>query len=219
MSGDSVVIIDYGLGNLFSVQQALTKAGAPDVTISDDKRVIGNADRLVLPGVGAFGDGMKYLEERQLIPAIHDFANSGRPILGVCLGMQLIMSRSEEFGIHAGLDLLSGNVRQMVPGTKARFKVPHIGWNSLQAGGAPTREETPWSGTLLGSLEEGSFMYFVHSYVVEPTDPAVQIATTHYGEDSYCSVFKKDNISGVQFHPELSGDDGLSIYRSFLHDN
>lgn len=219
MNGESVVIIDYGLGNLFSVQQALTKAGAPNVTISSDKQTIKNADRLLLPGVGAFGDGMKNLEERKLIPAIHDFANSGRPILGVCLGMQLIMSQSEEFGIHAGLDLISGNVRQMRPGEKTRFKVPHIGWNSLQSGDAPGNDDSAWSGTLLGSLDEGSFMYFIHSYVVEPTDPAVQIATTRYGEDSYCSVFKKDNISGVQFHPELSGDDGLSIYRGFLHDN
>jgi glutamine amidotransferase len=219
VSGESVVIIDYGLGNLFSVQQALTKAGAPEVTISDDKQVIKDADRLLLPGVGAFGDGMKNLEERGLIPVIHDFANSGRPILGVCLGMQLIMSQSEEFGIHAGLDLISGNVRQMQPGKKARFKVPHIGWNSLQSGGASGDDDSAWSGTLLGSLDEGSFMYFIHSYVVAPTDPAVQIATTHYGEDSYCSVFKKNNITGVQFHPELSGDDGLSIYRSFLSDN
>ena len=130
-----------------------------------------------------------------------------------------IRIRSEEFGIHAGLDLLSGNVRQMNPGSNGRFKVPHIGWNSLDSfdGSAPLG--AAWNGTLLGSVSEGSFMYFVHSYVVEPADPAVRIATTSYGDDSYCSVFKKDNISGVQFHPELSGEDGLNIYRSFVHEN
>lgn len=219
MSADSVVIIDYGLGNLFSVQLALRKVGASNVTISHDKQVIKNAGRLILPGVGAFGDGMKSLEERELIPVIHEYANSGRPILGVCLGMQLIMSRSEEFGIHPGLDLLSGNVRQMNPGPNGRFKVPHIGWNSLDSVEGSAPPGAAWDGTLLGSVPEGSFMYFVHSYVVEPTDSAVRIAATSYGDDSYCSVFKKDNISGVQFHPELSGEDGLKIYRSFVHEN
>ena len=217
MSGHSVVIVDYGLGNIFSVQRALTKVGASDVSISHDKQVIEKADRLVLPGVGAFGDGMKGLEERDLIPSIHDYAKSGRPILGVCLGMQLIMSHSEEFGTHAGLDLLSGKVRLLEPGKDGRFKVPHIGWDPLESGDGLTSTVGAWDDTLLKSVEEGSFMYFVHSYVVEPSDPKIQIASTRYGDDRYCSAFRKDNISGVQFHPELSGSDGLSIYRSFIN--
>jgi glutamine amidotransferase len=219
VSEDSVVIIDYGLGNLFSVERALTKAGASNVSISHEKQVIAKADRLVLPGVGAFGDGMQSLDERQLIPIINEYASSGRPILGVCLGMQLIMSQSEEFGIHNGLDLVSGRARRLEPGADAHFKVPHIGWNSLQSNGETPSNGGVWNNTILQAVEEGSHMYFVHSYVVVPSDSEVQIATTRYGEDSYCSVLRKDNISGVQFHPELSGEDGLSVYQSFLNNN
>jgi glutamine amidotransferase len=217
MSNLSVVIVDYGLGNLFSVARALTKVGASDTKISYQRSDIERADRLVLPGVGAFKDGMDNLRERDIISTIQEYTRSGRPILGVCLGMQLIMTHSEEFGLHEGLDLIPGNVRHLHLCENERLKIPHIGWDSLNLPGGGTNCPDLWRGTVLDGIEVGSSMYFIHSYVVEPDDPAVPIAVTKYGNDAYCSVFKKDNITGAQFHPELSGEDGLSLYRNFVH--
>ena len=151
--------------------------------------------------------------------AIKEFAASGRPILGVCLGMQLIMSRSEEFGRHEGLDLVPGEVRLLQPAAERRFKVPHIGWNLLDAPDGKMSAEQQWQGTVLRGLAKSSYMYFVHSYVVAPEDPSIIIAVTRYGADEYCSVFRSGNITGAQFHSELSAEDGLSIYRSFVYDN
>ena len=216
MSGTSVVIVDYGLGNLFSVERALNHVGAGETKISYEKRDIENADRIVLPGVGAFGDGMTNLRDRGLVVAIQDFAKSGRPLLGVCLGMQLIMSQSEEFGLHDGLDLVSGNVRRFESDPSGRFKIPHIGWNELEKSNGYSKRSVAWEKTALDNIDEGASMYFNHSYIVMPDDKSVSLATTSYGNDRYCSVLKKDNITGAQFHPELSGEDGLKIYRNFV---
>lgn len=213
MSGKSVIIVDYGLGNLFSVQRALNLVGAENTKISPEKTDIDNASRVVLPGVGAFGDGMKNLEERDLVSALQKYAQSGRPLLGVCLGMQLIMSQSEEFGLHSGLDLVPGNVRKLEFDTEGGFKIPHIGWNALEkSNGAEI-----WDETVLEGIDEGASMYFNHSYIVVPENRSVSLATTNYGKDTYCSVLRKDNITGAQFHPELSGDDGLRLYRNFVN--
>ena len=216
MSSASVVVVDYGLGNLFSVAGALKKIGATRVEITSDKESVRKADLLILPGVGAFGDGMENLQKRDLLGAINDFAASGRPMLGVCLGMQLLMSESNEFGHHTGLNLVAGTVRQLKGQGNGRFKVPQIGWNNLH----PPINHSPntglWENTVLGGLNEGSFMYFLHSYVVEPDDEAVCLANTSYGGNSFCSVLKIGNVTGVQFHPERSGEEGLSIYRSFI---
>jgi glutamine amidotransferase len=211
--------VDYGLGNLFSVQRALHRVGSPNPIISNQKGDVESAGYLILPGVGAFGDGMNNLRRLGLVPIINDYAASGRPLLGVCLGMQLIMTESEEFGHHKGLDLLPGRVRLLRPGSDRRFKVPHIGWNSLLPPHREVDPEQAWQGTILSEIPNDSFMYFVHSYVVAPDDPAINIASTRYGEDEYCSVLKSGNITAAQFHPELSGEDGLSIYRSFLNNN
>lgn len=208
------VIVDYGLGNLYSVKRALERVGT-DVVISSERRVIEEADRLVLPGVGAFGDGMRHLRELDLVSPLNAYVASGRPVLGVCLGMQLLMSESEEFGIHKGLDVIAGRVvRLQSPAGSDRHKVPHIGWNSLHhPPGAPAN---PWEGTVLRKLDDGVFMYFLHSYVVVPEDPALCIALTRYGHDRFCSAIRQGNVSGVQFHPERSGEEGLAIYRSFI---
>ena len=217
MSSPSVVVVDYGLGNLFSVQRALEKVGAGNISISSDKDVVQNADRLLLPGVGAFGDGMEGLRSRGLVPVIKDFASSGRPVLGVCLGMQLIMSESEEFGRHLGLDLLPGKVRRLQPGDEPPLKIPHIGWNTLHAPDWRADGPRKWNESLLGGNPLGSSMYFVHSYAVVPDDVSMTVAVTRYGTAEYCSVIEDGNVTGAQFHPELSGEAGLQIYRNFVH--
>jgi len=212
MSSGQTVIVDYKLGNLFSVERALHKVGAVNTLISNDSEAIENADRLILPGVGAFGDGMNNLKELGIINSIKTYAASGRPLLGVCLGMQMLMSESDEFGRNEGLGLVSGNVVTLEQNEDNRIKVPHIGWNTL----SPVES---WSGSILRDLEDETYMYFLHSYVTVPDDPKIILATTTYGKNTYCSVFKKDNLTGVQFHPERSGKDGLDIYERFANDN
>lgn len=219
MSQPSIVIVDYGLGNLFSVRTALERVGASGPIVSNQKTAIERADRLILPGVGAFGDGMSNLRELGLVDTIKGYASSGRPVLGVCLGMQLIMSESEEFGHHDGLDLLPGKVRLLQPGPDHRLKIPHIGWNSLHAANGNTGARQQWEESILSGVPNGSFMYFVHSYVVAPDDPSVAVSLTRYGDTEYCSVFQCGNIAGAQFHPELSGEVGLRIYRNFALGN
>jgi len=216
MSGESVVIVDYGLGNLFSVQRALNLVGAGDAKISAEKEDIENADRIVLPGVGAFGDGMKNLQELGLVSVLQEYAKSGRPLLGVCLGMQLILSRSEEFGVHDGLNLIHGNVRRLESDSESDFKIPHIGWNTLEKPSEHSEQTGLWDKTVLADIDEGASMYFNHSFIVEPEDPSVSLASTNYGNDVYCSVLKQGNITGAQFHPELSAADGLKLYRNFV---
>jgi len=211
------VVVDYGLGNLFSVQRALEKVGAREITISGDSDIVRNADRLLLPGVGAFGDGMEGLRSRDLITVIKEFANSGRPLLGVCLGMQLIMSQSEEFGHNLGLDLLPGTVELLHPGDESSIKIPHIGWNELHAPRWHADGAQKWNDSLLGGNSLGSSMYFVHSYAVVPDDASMTVAVTRYGDAEYCSVIEHGNVTGAQFHPELSGEAGLNIYRNFVH--
>jgi glutamine amidotransferase len=213
MSGGNTVIVDYRLGNLFSVERALHKIGASNTLISNDKKVIENADRLIIPGVGAYGDGMNNLRELGIIDTIKTYAASGRPVLGVCLGMQMMMSESNEFGRNEGLGLVSGKVTRLETYGDARIKVPHIGWNTLSPAESP---ENLWSGSVLQGLEDGSHMYFLHSHIAVPDDFSVALATTTYGDNVYCSAFKQGNLTGVQFHPERSGKEGLSIYASFV---
>ncbi|CAG0974091.1 partial glutamine amidotransferase, partial [Rhodocyclaceae bacterium] len=165
-----VVVVDYGVGNLLSVTRAFEIRGA-EVTVTSDPRAVPGADRLVVPGVGAFADGMAELEGRGLVQPIREFAATGRPLLGICLGMQLLFSESHEFGQHKGLDLLAGQVMAIpneAPGGRWR-KTPHIGWNELRLPhGRPS-----WGGTLLAGLVEGSAVYFVHSFAAVPADLAI----------------------------------------------
>jgi len=205
-----VVIVDYGVGNLFNVQRAFGMLGVSSA-ISKEKKEILAAKRLLLPGVGAFETGMGHLREQGLVETLKQYAASGRPMLGICLGMQLLMSKSEENGAHDGLDLIPGKVIRFsepdpVPG---HFKIPHIGWNSLE----PTQE---WKGGILENLEADPFLYFVHSYFVVPKDTKLRVAVTEYGKDTFCSVIRSKNIVGCQFHPERSGDYGLKILKNFI---
>lgn len=215
----SVVIVEYGLSNLFSVVAALKKIGAANVKVSDDKDTILKADRLVLPGVGAFGNGMENLVARRLVSPIKKYADSGRPLLGVCLGMQLLVAESEEFGHHKGLDLVAGYVTRLDSNGDPSLRIPLIGWNSVHHPNGSSGPSPSWDGSVLSRINHGSFMYFLHSYAVVPENPQVQLAVTPFGSGNFCSALKQDAVSGVQFHPERSGEEGLNIYRSFVFGN
>ncbi len=208
-----VTVIDYGIGNLFSVGRALEHCGA-EVTFTSDPALIARAPRLVLPGVGAFADGMKGLRERALAEPIRRYAASGRPLLGICLGMQMLATASNEFGEHEGLGLIPGRVVAVPDHTTSGMphKIPHIGWNGLQAPAGVS-----WNETLLGDTPEGTAVYLVHSYAVTPDDdPAHRLADCLYGGHRICAAIRRGNIVGCQFHPEKSGAAGLRILRRFI---
>lgn len=215
MSKGKVVIVDYGLGNLFNVKRTFDWLGASAI-VSGSKEDLLSADRLVLPGVGAFAEGMKGLKERDLVGAIRDFAGSGRPVLGICLGAQLMLTHSEEHGLHDGLDLIKGIVvRLRTPEKDGEiYKIPQIGWNSLQLPDYASNDL--WDGTVLRGLGREPFMYFLHSYIITLTEHKHAIAFTEYGHDRFCSVYQTKNIAGFQAHPERSGETGLKVYRNFL---
>ena len=202
-----IAIIDYGMGNLRSVQKGFEKVGFEAVVTADPKVVLA-ADKVVLPGVGAFRDCMKNLEEGGFIEPILKVIREGRPFLGICLGLQLLFSESEEFGIHKGLGVIPGRVVRFPEGMTENgeaLKVPHMGWNQiLFRSGSP----------LFTGIEDGTNVYFVHSYYVRPDDPAVIATTTRYGIE-FCSSVRKDNIVATQFHPEKSQEKGLRILKNF----
>lgn len=209
-----VVVVDYGLGNIFSVRKALEHCGAR-VTLSADPEVVARADRLVLPGVGAFKDGMSGLRERDLIEPAVSVARSGRAVLGICLGMQMLMTRSEEFGDHQGLGIVPGKVlaipRTTVDG--APMRIPHIGWSPLTS----PRPESDWTGSILESTPVGSAVYLVHSYTAWPDDEAHRLADCWYGGRRISAAIRFDNVYGCQFHPEKSAQVGLTILQRFLN--
>ncbi|HTY64757.1 MAG TPA: imidazole glycerol phosphate synthase subunit HisH [Acidobacteriota bacterium] len=196
------IIIDYGMGNLRSVEKALESVGGRPV-ISGDPETIRRATRLILPGVGAFGDAMRNLRRNELDQAILQAARAGTPLLGLCLGLQLLFTQSEEFGLHEGLDLIPGRVRKLdEPG----LRVPHVGWNQIEG-----TQPNP----LLNDVPEGSYFYFVHSFYVEPENPENALRWTHYGR-RFCSIACRERVWGAQFHPEKSQDAGKRLLRNFL---
>ncbi len=207
-----VAIVDYGVGNLFSVRNACAHAGM-EAVITASRRDILAADAVILPGVGAFGDAMAMLEERGLTDLLREIARSGKPFLGICLGMQLLMTESFEFGRWPGLGIIPGTVVRLENRSKRGepVKVPQVCWNTLHR--TEGRGDT-WEGTLLKDLPDGVFMYFVHSFYVKPDDDEVSIALTRYGAQSFCSAMRYGNIFACQFHPERSGPPGLKIYRN-----
>lgn len=210
-----VAIVDFGLGNLYSVKHACAHAGL-QAQITCDRAEILAADAAILPGVGAFGDAMATLTRLDLVSALYDFVAVGKPFLGICLGLQLLMRESEEFGSHKGLGIVDGAVvRFPDPAEGGRqLKVPHIGWNGIHRAGSARGNADPWSGTLLSGCADGESMYFVHSYIVQPADPGVLLSTSAYGDVEFCSSLRVRNITACQFHPERSGPRGLSIYRN-----
>jgi glutamine amidotransferase len=192
-------IIDYKLNNLRSVQKAFEKVGA-SAFISSDAKELSRADKLVLPGVGAFGQAMENIKALGFDELIYSSVKAGKPLIGICLGMQLLFTRSSENGMHDGLNLIAGDV-QLFPGN---VKVPHIGWNQM---------EIRQSSRILTSVVDKSFVYFVHSYYASPKEP-VTLTTTEYGFH-FTSVVQKDLIFGIQFHPEKSQTAGLQMLKNF----
>jgi glutamine amidotransferase len=202
-----ITIIDYGMGNLRSVQKGFERVGF-QARVTDDPRQVTTADKLVLPGVGAFRDCMTNLEEAGFVEPIKQHVASGRPFLGICLGMQLLFTESEEFGRHAGLDIIPGRVVKFPQGLSSEgedLKIPHMGWNRMSI-----RRPSP----LYAGIDDGSFVYFVHSYYVVPDDPDTIATETDYGVN-FCSSIWRDNLVATQFHPEKSQAVGLAMLENF----
>ena len=210
MSDPRVLVLDYGAGNLRSVARAVEHAGfQPEVTA--DARALDTADAAIMPGVGAAADTMRNLQKGGLVEPLREYILAGRPFLGVCMGMQALLSVSEEEGEHACLDIVAGRVRRFEGGTNSssadgRRKIPHMGWNRVEQ----QREHPIFAG-----IPDKSYFYFVHSYYPDPEDESVVIGRTEYGV-SFASISARDNLVATQFHPEKSGAVGLRLYRNFL---
>lgn len=198
-----IAIIDYGVGNLFSLISSFRMIGA-DVVVTSDPSVIAAADKLILPGVGAFGDAIEKLRKTGLDRLLKQQAALGKPVLGICLGMQMLFQKSYEYGEHEGLGLLKGRVVSMENRIPADLKIPHIGWNALKFNK---------NSKLLQNIQDGDFVYFVHSFYAEDCEDSL-IATAEYGIALTAAV-EQGNIMGCQFHPEKSGTVGLEILRAF----
>ena len=199
-----IAIVDYGVGNLFSLRSSFAMIGAEAVVTADDK-VLRNADKIILPGVGAFGDAAEKLRATGLDKIVCEEAKRGKPIMGICLGMQLLLEKSYEYGEHRGLGLIKGEIRPIADVIPADLKIPHIGWNALHFG----ERKHP----LFRHIKEGDFVYFVHSYYGANCEESV-IATSEYGAHLTAAVASR-NVYGCQFHPEKSGEVGLKILKAF----
>lgn len=207
-----ICIIDYGVGNLFSLKSSLAQLGQ-DTVVTADPDTIRKADRLILPGVGAFGDAMDKLVATGLVPVIRAEAEK-KPLLGICLGMQMLFDESEEFGLHKGLGLIPGRVVR-IPSTDVQGrpqKVPHISWNPLN----PVGGRTDFAGTVLAGVTPGEECYFIHSYEAKPADEADRLADTVYGGRAVCAAAAHGSVVGCQFHPEKSGKVGLKIIEEYM---
>ena len=198
-----IAIIDYGVGNLFSLRSSFAAIGE-EAVVTSDAAVISRADRLILPGVGAFEDAAKKLSDSGMAEVVKREAQSGKPIMGICLGMQLLFEKSYEYGEHEGLGLIGGSVRPIADVIDKELKIPHIGWNRLIV-----KKQSP----LFKYLSDGDCVYFVHSYYATDCEDAVT-ATAEYSAELTAAV-EKDNVYGCQFHPEKSGDVGLKILKAF----
>ncbi len=199
-----ITIVDYQMGNLRSVQKGIERVGG-QARISSDPAAIQDAEKLILPGVGAFGDAMAEINRRGLADPIRDFVTSGRPFLGICLGLQLLFERGYEHGQHEGLGILPGDVvRFDLP---ASMKVPHMGWNTVSK-----KSDAP----ILQNVADGTHFYFVHSYYVRPVDPNVVALECNYGID-FCAMVWRDNLFATQFHPEKSQSQGLGLLAEFAN--
>jgi glutamine amidotransferase len=204
-----IIIVDYGLGNLFSVEQACQKVGL-NVSISNSRSDILNADALIVPGVGAFLEAMTNLEKMDLINPIKEKVEKGIPFFGICLGMQLVFSKSEEFGSGNGLNLIPGLIKKFPESINGNdIKVPHISWNKIYA------HKKIWKDSPLYDINNNEYMYFVHSYYVAPFSEDSIITKTNYEGIEYCSAILKDNIFATQFHPEKSSEKGIKIYKNW----
>lgn len=208
-----VTLIDFGAGNILSMGRALRHVGA-DVSLADKPAAIESAERLVLPGVGAFAACIDALNIVGLDDAIRRFTATGRPFLGICVGLQMMFDASEEFGLTPGLGLLSGRICAIPHRTEDNRlrKIPHIGWNKLE----PSSQTVGWKNTILAGLKRNASVYFVHSFAAKLNDPSDLLAVSDYDGFPVTAAVTRDNLFGCQFHPEKSGDVGLAILRNFL---
>ena len=209
----SIVVVDYGLGNLKNVQRAFKKIGG-DVCITSDPVTILGADRIVLPGVGSFSSGMDGLRKSGLVSIIDEFIKSGKDLLGICLGMQMLLSNSEENGRYEGLGYISGSVKAIPQKENNKYvrKTPHIGWSELIS----PDDKNEWNNSILKETTDKDYFYFVHSYMAIPDNRTDILASCEYDGIIIPAVIKHNNITGIQFHPEKSGSSGLKILRNFL---
>jgi len=207
-----VALIDYEMGNLFSVKRACEYVGLKPI-ITSDKSVIMNSDAAILPGVGAFGDAINNLKKLDLISPIKEFIAMGKPFMGICLGMQLLLSESEEFGNHKGLNIVEGSVVKFPTKNKEdqKFKVPQVGWNRIFQLSANGED---WNKSPLKNIKNGEFMYFIHSYYAKPILNENILTITNYANVDYASSIVKENLYAFQFHPEMSSKKGIDIYRN-----
>lgn len=208
-----IAIMDYQLSNLFSVKHVCDYYNL-NAEITSDKNKIVSSQAVILPGVGAFGDAMNNLKKLGLVDVIKEFVNQGKPLMGVCLGMQLLFTKSEEFGVHEGLDIIKGEVMKF-PSTNNHgepIKIPHIGWNEIFY---TENNSKKWLGSPLRSIKNHELMYFVHSYYVKPDNTNNILALTNYNGLNYCSSVSFNNVFAVQFHPEKSGVEGIKIYKDW----
>jgi len=204
-----IAVIDYDIGNVRSTLSAFENQGA-DVFLTRDREKILASDGLVLPGVGAFQHGMASLRKYNLVKDIKDYIETGKPFIGICLGMQMLFDNSEEFGLSSGLGLISGSVIKLPTKEVKNEKLPHVSWNELNI------VKSKWDGTILDGINEGSDMYFVHSFIADPEDRSNILSMTEYSGYKFCSSVHKNNIYGCQFHPEKSGKVGLNVIKNFI---
>lgn len=203
----SIIIIDYGVGNVQSIKNALIKFGKESVLSSDRDEIL-EADGVIFPGVGAFKKAMQELNNRGLDETIKQYVKTQKPLLGICLGMQLLFDSGEEFGKSKGLGIINGNVCKLP--SLNNVKLPNVSWNPL------IKSQTTWSNTVLDNVKSSENMYFVHSFVCNPLDKSTILATARYGDTSFCASVKYNNVFGCQFHPEKSSDAGLKIIKNFI---
>ena len=208
-----VTIIDYQLGNLFSVKQACDAVGI-QATISSDYKDLLDADALILPGVGAFIEAMKNLKKLDIDVVLKEKVNAGIPLMGICLGQQLLFTESEEFGSGKGLDLITGIIKRFPDYYDGRkIKVPHIAWNTIY------KSNQDWGLSALKDLQVNDFMYFIHSYYVNPQDNSSVLSLSNYDGIEFCSAIQNGNIFATQFHPEKSASKGISVYKNWAQNN
>jgi glutamine amidotransferase len=203
-----IVVVDYGIGNVQSIFNALSQFKDVNVILSDSQDEIMNADGLILPGVGAFKKAMEELKRRNLPNVLGSYILQGKPFLGICLGMQLLFESSEEFGYTEGLGFIKGSV-EYFPGDVSD-KLPHVSWNSIE------KQELNWSDTIFSDIKNKDDFYFVHSYICKPKDQSIILSKTQYGGIDFCSSIRQGNIYACQFHPEKSANSGLKVMKNFI---
>ncbi|MEO1973835.1 MAG: imidazole glycerol phosphate synthase subunit HisH [Pirellulaceae bacterium] len=207
-----IAIVDYALGNLYSVARACERVDL-DVMVTSNASELHAADAVVLPGVGAFGDAMANLRDRDLVSPLREIALSEKPLIGICLGLQLLMTESEEFGCHEGLGIIPGRVVHLdaPQGKRGTLKVPHVGWNRVEL---PNPSGAGWDESPLKGIAPSTYFYFVHSYCIEPDDRRVVLSETTYGNRRFCSAVQQGNVIAFQYHPERSAADGNKVYKN-----